>query len=260
MGQFGFFDAERRLAAITATNGAAAMTEYEKARRNQIRRLRGRWLAEGSSTEVPLRLAYRLLTDEQLDGMLAEWAVDVSSLGGVRRYAFPPRTDERYLFPDDREISNRAARSILALLRDGELVATGLNPAKIVTGVRDVIPADRWRILTPNFERETADHEGHPISFGILISKKPCEATGSMTRTSQRRRSRRELNDWMRRHQDEWNVKKKIPAVTKTEELARKAGFGPRQWIRAARKEICVDWPTGSKGKARRRRTSSAAD
>jgi hypothetical protein len=58
---------------------------------------------------------------------------------------------------------------LVAKLRDGSLVATGYDSRAAINAPPVAIPADRWRVLTPNFEDSSAAGGGLSIG-GILVS------------------------------------------------------------------------------------------
>jgi DNA-binding response OmpR family regulator len=68
-----------------------------------------------------------------------------------------------------RELRERLETALVAKLRDGSLVATGYDSRAAIDAPPATIPADRWRVLTPNFEDSSAAGGGLSIS-GILVS------------------------------------------------------------------------------------------
>jgi DNA-binding winged helix-turn-helix (wHTH) protein len=60
--------------------------------------------------------------------------------------------------------------ALIEKLREGSLTATGYSSRAAIDAAPVTIPADRWRVLTPNFMDSTAAAPGLTIS-GILVSE-----------------------------------------------------------------------------------------
>lgn len=68
-----------------------------------------------------------------------------------------------------RELRERLRTALVAKLRDGSLDATGYDSRAAIDAPPVAIPADRWRVLIPNFDDSSAADGGLSIR-GILVS------------------------------------------------------------------------------------------
>lgn len=134
--------------------------------------------------------------------------------------SFPPRWPEtgKYAFPSMESVATRLRPVVLGALRDGRLVATGLDPGNPVTAKPITITAKLWELLVPDWERSAVTCEGKVVAIGITVKAAECQPESPRGRSSGRV-SPAELERWF-------------------DQIGSKAAGGQRGAVSAARAEF----------------------
>jgi len=140
------------------------------ARRDHIRSLRQRW--EPLDEPLPLRRAHRLLDDETIERGMLDGLCDLCAPGGgTVLLEFPPADGEgNFLFLSERDLSRYLRPFVLRDLESQRLTATFIAPGGAVTGKRRKLPADRWRLIAPDWENDRAACAGELVAIDIAVA------------------------------------------------------------------------------------------
>jgi hypothetical protein len=189
-----------------------------------------------TSGPVLLIEAHRLLDDSDIERAVINAAMDWA-YHWDGRIGFVRGDDGRCVVPFPEKILPFLQAEVWTALRDGRLIARSIDPGNAVRGKLAVIPAVRWHLIEPVFERSSAVVEGKTVAIGIMV-----EAVAS-----------RAINDKLSPVSDatlfEWIKKyKKEQARTSSQEStweAAKNVFGPRvtrERVLAACKALVPEW------------------
>jgi hypothetical protein len=170
-----------------------------------------KWWADFPIDPTPLSEAHRLCAEAEIE---EAWIADLLDLcRGPSIFKFPPGEAGRFVFTDFAGVVRRLQPNITAALRAGRLVASGIDPEKAVSGKSAIIPAKRWSILVPDFERSAATCEGRMVAIGITVEIKESGLSHFDGRISARR-IEKVIRDWY--------FNERLPQI----EAQREAGIG----------------------------------
>jgi hypothetical protein len=156
-----------------------------------------------------------------------------------------------------REEKTRLEFGLLRKLSAGTLFATGFSHAAPLDEPATRIAADRWRILTPDFDSSSAAAPGMIIT-GILVFE-PNQATAGRGENERRRFSSAELKRWYVQHVEECTRSGLVPSREEESQEANRV-FGrpiPREAVRSLRRQLA---PAEWRRQGRRRQSGTLSD
>ena len=146
---------------------------------------------------------------------------------------------------------------ILERLRQGQLVATGYDSRAALDAPPITIPADRWRVLTPDFNKSSATAVGFTV-VGILVFEGETQKKPKPNRSAGRLAPAR-LREWYRSWIDQNTCMGTIPSRDEDWAAAKQA-LGesvPRDAVRTLREELA---PAHWRKKGRRKSATQSGD
>jgi hypothetical protein len=151
--------------------GRLAAAEFKAALRARISNLRDDW-ARAPINPLPLNHAHQLLDNREIEqawiASLLELTrnapAQVSTFGG-----FPPRFHGELVFTAFDDVAHRLQSNVITALKDGRVIASGIEAGKELKGKPQKVRAERWQLLTPNFDDSTATVDERTVLRQVTV-------------------------------------------------------------------------------------------